>query len=1079
MSESEEKQQPTYPPQLNLKSGSASSLSSSSSSSKSSETLSSRFNVPAWIKDNCTISRLKPVIRCAIATWISVVLFVIPKVQVLLGQASFLLLIAMALSPPAEPFLAVLEREVLILLFVNLSWAWTCLGIFLANLVRKEHVPDANLYEAISTAKYIELAPSLILGAWALGSGFFLYVKARQGPGPYIFATVFGCILIDISVTTASLVPYPYYAIGKAVVLPLAVHSAIALLCSILIFPASISALFTNRLEDVMNPLVSVLHKHTEILKTKPSGTEFRELAEALNGDLSKADAAMTPLASSARLLPADLIYCRFAPTDFTKLHELVRKLIVRANGMQLYFTLIDPTRPKFPVTPAPSHPATPTVATPAVTRPPSVINEEPNSPAETVHQDVEPTPQNNAGTSAESSPVIESPISAYYPLTPSRSSGNVRHHSNPHHHHHHHHLLHLSLSHKVEPVAGLFESQRYLNLENRKLYEPDAEENTDRSTALLQESCDALLTQNEKALTSIAAWLPNVRRRRFTFISSRKKRRDEERKEALNELTELRDQFDVTLKEFQGTKRLVILEMYKASLEGGLHEQVPHRHLFNCFVYQYHLLRFSTNLLEMLNEIIRLETERQTCRLWTPVTRLFKWSQWQIDESIFDDDENPDVVKGIDPSTQDDFMPMTGRRDPDALPPRNVLEWGLSKGYQLVRGLAHGNALFAMKAAILTLIMCLPSLIKSSAVFAYNNRFFWGIVMAQLTLARFRGDTVFGVIARIVSTLLGGIVGMAMWYVGNGTSSGNPYGFAAVFAVCLPFLFFARIYYPGPPMTTIIFIVTSLLVTGYSYQQKLVVLPGAPGVGWHLAWRSISNNSCSLDDSIFSLLPPNTTLRSYHRNTLATVTSETGNIYCCVVSFANCHKEVDTNKVVLSLSALRSKMLRILDMKENAIYEYSLRGRWPVKRYHEVLTLLKQSRLAFLIPDFQGDVLAVFMMLSTALRTWIPSPSNHSMPSNTTGLHITAKDSEEDYGLPRELNMLTLSNEQYLCGYFCVGVSTTFSLMRRLDRLMYSVKQLVGENYHIEGVGVVGHSIVASEAGSRPNLSLRTSRAV
>lgn len=36
---------------------------------------------------------------------------------------------------------------------------------------------------------------------------------------------------------------------------------------------------------------------------------------------------------------------------------------------------------------------------------------------------------------------------------------------------------------------------------------------------------------------------------------------------------------------------------------------------------------------------------------------------------------------------------------------------------------------------------------------------------MGQLTLARFRGDTTFGLVARILSTFLGGVAGMVMWY--------------------------------------------------------------------------------------------------------------------------------------------------------------------------------------------------------------------------------------------------------------------------------------------------------------------------
>ena len=39
------------------------------------------------------------------------------------AQASFLILIGSFLSPPSDPFVAVLERELLIILFVCLAWA--------------------------------------------------------------------------------------------------------------------------------------------------------------------------------------------------------------------------------------------------------------------------------------------------------------------------------------------------------------------------------------------------------------------------------------------------------------------------------------------------------------------------------------------------------------------------------------------------------------------------------------------------------------------------------------------------------------------------------------------------------------------------------------------------------------------------------------------------------------------------------------------------------------------------------------------------------------------------------------------
>ena len=38
----------------------------------------------------------------------------------------------------------------------------------------------------------------------------------------------------------------------------------------------------------------------------------------------------------------------------------------------------------------------------------------------------------------------------------------------------------------------------------------------------------------------------------------------------------------------------------------------------------------------------------------------------------------------------------------------------------------------------------------------------------------------------------------------------------------------------------------------------------------------------------------------------------------------------------------------------------------------------------------------------------------------------------------------------------FCVGIATAYNIVSRLDRLMIAVKEVVGEQYHIHGVGVL-----------------------
>ena len=86
-------------------------------------------------------------------------------------------------------------------------------------------------------------------------------------------------------------------------------------------------------------------------------------------------------------------------------------------------------------------------------------------------------------------------------------------------------------------------------------------------------------------------------------------------------------------------------------------------------------------------------------------------------------------------------------------------------------------------------------------------------------------------------------------------------------------------------------------------------------------------------------------------------------------------------------------------------------------------------------------------------------------------GLYIVHEESEEDFGLPKVLTEETLESLQYMYvlsfrhdsdllllthrRIFCVGVSTAFSIVTRLDKLMVAVKELVGEQYHIDGVGL------------------------
>ena len=51
----------------------------------------------------------------------------------------------------------------------------------------------------------------------------------------------------------------------------------------------------------------------------------------------------------------------------------------------------------------------------------------------------------------------------------------------------------------------------------------------------------------------------------------------------------------------------------------------------------------------------------------------------------------------------------------------------------------------------------------------------------------------------------------------------------------------------------------------------------------------------------------------------------------------------------------------------------------------------------------------------------------------------------------------------------FSVGVTTAFGIVLRLDKLMVATKELVGEQYHIHGIGVPELKSSATSPIDRP----------
>jgi Putative ER transporter, 6TM, N-terminal len=341
-----------------------------------------------------------------------------------------------------------------------------------------------------------------------------------------------------------------------------ALHSALAIASSVFIFPTSVAAQYTTGLRAVIRPLNASFRQHLSLLDIPTTSQNFSP--KAVRASASKAEGALAPLAASARLLTRDISWGRFSGQDLDGMREKVQRLVMRAHGMNVFFSLTDPTRERFPVTPSPSRPGSPAAGTPNVSRPSS-----PSRAEESTNASQAPAlaPRSTAGCSQ-----IEVGRHRGRPVTQRHPHFEVDCPTHPvkshlygtlfrRHHQRHSHVSLLSSVHSHdhlrEHVVGVFESQRYLDLEFQHFAHPLAAYYTERSTALLRQSCEPLLRACSSCLDQLDIWLRTSRHNPWIlWLGGNKCSRIQQ--ERLDELYQVCGELTRTLKEFRTSLRFV-----------------------------------------------------------------------------------------------------------------------------------------------------------------------------------------------------------------------------------------------------------------------------------------------------------------------------------------------------------------------------------------------------------------------------------------------------------------------------------------------------------------------------------------
>lgn len=497
-------------------------------------------------------------------------------------------------------------------------------------------------------------------------------------------------------------------------------------------------------------------------------------------------------------------------------------------------------------------------------------------------------------------------------------------------------------------------------------------------------------------------------------------------------------------------------------------------RPLMRMFYLEFHLVRFADSILKLTQRCLDLDLKHPNPH-WHFPTAFFNWDvgtykRTEPQASRRDSDHNDEAEEHL---LGDDSY-QTEVRDPDHEPARH---WYHLIGHAVARIFAifrHPTFFFVSKAALLVVLIALPAILRRTAGWFYHQRGVWTIIMVSFTQAPFTGDVAFSFIWRIFGTFFGAVSAITMWYMGNGSGQGQPYGLAAVMVPGFILLLYIRlrwVYITAQP--AIILCLTNALIIGYSWQDSHLPSAVNLGIGWDIAWRRFVVVCVGISAAfIWSFFPRPVTGRQVIRRKLAVGAFNIGNIFVAVSNLARnpdrkkAHEEEIRQMVVRAYAKLLALNVRL----QFAKYEPPIQGPWPKDKYQQILNFQRElldlmnafvNNLMNMDQEWIGpllrrngwqdrelisDCLAVLFMTSNAIRTGsalpqlVPSPLLDRFYEKLD--HLQETESEDT--LPKFVTRATLELPGYAS--FAVGSVITLSIVHRIDRLLLVVKELVGE---------------------------------
>ncbi|KAK9358397.1 hypothetical protein V1504DRAFT_435832 [Lipomyces starkeyi] len=158
-------------------------------------------------------------------------------------------------------------------------------------------------------------------------------------------------------------------------------------------------------------------------------------------------------------------------------------------------------------------------------------------------------------------------------------------------------------------------------------------------------------------------------------------------------------------------------------------------------------------------------------------------------------------------------------RKDPEHLPPTNSWQRFGDGVRHFSHFFASPELIFGFRVACATMCIAIVAFLENTQRFFIEQRLVWAMIMVAIGMTMTTGSGAFGLLARVVGTLLATVCSFAIWYIAGG--DGNT---AGVIVLVFVFIFcqtYILVTFPKFAIGVMIMMVTEVLIIGYELEVR------------------------------------------------------------------------------------------------------------------------------------------------------------------------------------------------------------------------------------------------------------------